>query len=126
MAKRKVKRKSKSRRPTAGRYHKNAAAESAEDRAIRRAVARFTNFHGDPPADIKRINLRRQDRVVLTVGEVKGIMYDTVRDGRRESYLHRFRSVKARPLLAVSSDGRQLYLIGGSYSVTARGIVDSA
>jgi hypothetical protein len=50
-------------------------------------------------------------------------MYSTVRDGRHENYVHRF-GAKSRPLLAASSDGTQLYLLGGAYNFTERGIVD--
>jgi len=58
------------------------------------------------------------------MGKCLGIMYETVRDGEREQYIHEFNKT-ARPLLTVSSDGLQLYLIGGSYSVTDKGIEDA-
>ena len=61
--------------------------------------------------------------VLIGIGEVDGIMYSTVRDGVLEKYVHRF-AKKARPLFAVSHDGKQLFMLGGAYNFTERGIVD--
>jgi hypothetical protein len=61
--------------------------------------------------------------VVLVVGECDGIMYTTVRDGNTEKYLHQFKK-SSRPLLCSSSDGKQLFLLGGAFDFTDRGIVD--
>lgn len=60
---------------------------------------------------------------VIVVGYCDGIMYETVRDGKTEKYLHRFKK-KSRPLLTASTDGKSLYLLGGAYDFTDRGIVD--
>ena len=59
----------------------------------------------------------------LTVGKCLGIMYETVRDGEHEQYLHEFAS-SARPYLVASHDGAQLALIGGDFEFTERGITD--
>jgi len=64
--------------------------------------------------------------VVFRVGTVDGVLYTTVRDGRTEKYIHEFRK-KSRPhlaVLAVSHDGKQLFILGGGYTFTERGIVD--
>ena len=50
-------------------------------------------------------------------------MYDTVRDGESEKYIHRFKK-RSRPLLVSSSDGKSLHILGGEYEFTDRGIVD--
>jgi hypothetical protein len=50
-------------------------------------------------------------------------VYRTTRDGVTEKYEHTFRS-KSRPALVSSSDGKQLYLLGGAYNITDRGIED--
>jgi hypothetical protein len=49
--------------------------------------------------------------------------YTTVRDGKRERYIHRFRK-KSRPLLAASSDGTSLQILGGEFEFTEAGIED--
>lgn len=61
--------------------------------------------------------------VMLVVGQCDGVMYTTVRDGKVEKYLHQFKE-SARPLLCSSSDGKQLFMLGGAYDFTDRGIVD--
>lgn len=61
--------------------------------------------------------------VGFKIGEVDGILYSTIRDGNPEKYIHRFKK-KSRPLLAASFDGSQLYILGGGYTFTERGIVD--
>lgn len=99
----------------------NPSAAAAE---VREAVARFTGFKGEAPARVSRVSVAAPPRVMLTIGECIGIMYRTSRGGRTDNYLHRFKK-SARPTLAVSSDGRSLYLLGGAYRVTDRGIEDA-
>ena len=57
------------------------------------------------------------------LGKLTSIGYIATRDGETAEYVHEFRS-SSRPQLASSADGSQLYLLGGAYSVTERGIVD--
>lgn len=92
--------------------------------AVQQAVDAYTGFRGDPPQSVDVIEVPQIDPVLLTMGECLGVMYETTRDGKREKYIHQFKK-SARPLLCVSSDGLQLYLIGGSYSVTDHGIEDA-
>lgn len=92
--------------------------------AVRQARKLFADFRGEQPRELVRVRLPKKPGALLTVGECIGIMYRTRRDGQVDNYLHRFKK-KARPTLAVSSDGRQLYLLGGAYSVTDRGIEDA-
>jgi len=62
--------------------------------------------------------------VALKIGQCDGVLYTTVRDGKTERYIHKFKK-SSRPLLAVSFDGRQLIMLGGAYQFTDRGIVDN-
>jgi len=50
-------------------------------------------------------------------------MYSTVRDGVLEKYIHKFHK-RDCPLFVVAPDGKSLYLLGGVYNFTERGIVD--
>lgn len=61
--------------------------------------------------------------VALIVGYLDAVMYETIRDGKVEKYIHKFKK-KSRPLLASSYDGNQLLILGGGYNFTDRGIVD--
>ncbi len=74
------------------------------------------------PEFVDTVEIPRHDVGVL-IGECDGILYTTVRDGKKESYIHKFKK-KARPIFAVSHDGTQLYLLMGAYRFTDRGIVD--
>lgn len=84
----------------------------------------YEDFSGQKPETIVKIKKPDYDDVIVVFGECEGVLYKTMRDGEIEHYIHRFRA-KSRPLLAVSSDGKQLYLLDGSYKFTDRGIVDT-
>lgn len=90
---------------------------------IDEARRRYSRFSGHTEFKQGVVKVPRRAREMLAVGKVLGIMYETVRDGRRENYLHKFRE-QSRPLFAVSSDGTQLHMLGGAYRFTERGIVD--
>jgi len=61
--------------------------------------------------------------VALKIGQCDGVLYTTVRDGKTEKYIHKFKA-RSRPLLVTSFDGKQLLMVGGSFRFTERGIVD--
>jgi hypothetical protein len=90
------------------------------------AAARLReDFTGHRPRakDVVRIAKPVYPDAVVVIGECDGVQYTTVRDGEVESYIHRF-GKNSRPLLCSSPDGKQLFLLGGAYSFTDRGIVD--
>lgn len=66
----------------------------------------------------------RAPKTGLVIGELDGVLYTTVRDGKREKYIHRFRK-NSRPLLVSAHDGKSLHILGGEYEMTERGIVDN-
>ena len=86
------------------------------------AVKLYENFTGDKPTYIDTVKLPVDD-VAMAIGYCDGVLYTTVREGQTEEYVHRFKK-GARPVLGVSSDGKQLYLLGGDYRFTDRGIED--
>ena len=90
---------------------------------VDRAGRAYSEFTGHPVKGARRVNVKNF-RVGWPLGKLDGVMYSTVRDGKAEKYIHRFRS-RSRPLLAVSSDGTQLGIVGGQFQVTEAGIEDS-
>lgn len=101
-------------------YKKNPAPR--ESAAVDAAAARLERFSGHAAKTVTRV---REPHVAaaLVVGKLDGVLYSTVRDGRAEKYIHKFRS-NSRPLLCASSDGRQLRIVGGRFEFTEAGIED--
>jgi len=84
------------------------------------AKRRFQSFFGRKPKRDEVGDIDLGSDTVLVVGELDGVMYKAI--GEEKSSLHRFNK-NDRPLLCVSSDGRQLYAIKGSYRFTDRGFI---
>lgn len=84
----------------------------------------YEQFTGHDAVDEFSIDKPTIPDVLLAVGEIDGIMYSTIRDGVAEKYIHKFKK-SCRPIFAVSHDGKQLFMVGGSYTFTDRGIVDA-
>ncbi len=89
---------------------------------IKQAQELFKDFRGDEPEGTRRVKLRNP-KTGFVIGEMDGVLYTTVRDGKREKYIHNFKA-KSRPLLVGSYDGKSLHIIGGRYEFTERGIED--
>lgn len=83
----------------------------------------YRNFTGHKAADVTVVDKPAVPDVMSVIGEIDGIMYSTVRDGKHEKYCHQFRK-KSRPLFAVSPDGNMIYILGGAYKFGERGIID--
>ncbi len=90
---------------------------------IQKAASRYERFTGHDAEDYGKIEVPALPKVAACIGECDGIMYTTIRDGREEKYIHEFKG-KAKPLLCVTPDGKQILLVGGHYTFTERGIVD--
>ena len=88
-----------------------------------KAVQLFQAFTGHNPEYVDTVKMPDFPEVALKVGDCLGIMYETVRDGKKERYIHEFRG-KSRPLLISSHDGKQLFLLGGRYVFKEDGIND--
>lgn len=90
-------------------------------KGLRAAAARlFKKFTGHRPrqSDIYMVNC---SDMVVEIGTVNAIVYETVRDGIKEKYYHEF---KSRPVLAISHDGKQAYILAGGYRFTEKGFVN--
>jgi hypothetical protein len=88
----------------------------------REARKRYADFTGHRSTAGRTVNLPTP-RAALKVGTLDGVLYTTVRDGREESYIHKFRK-RSRPTLAVGSNGKSLHVLGGEFEFTDRGIED--
>ena len=83
------------------------------------ATRLFEKFTGEKANNNNVANVTLSD-IVLTVGKLDSIIYTTVRDGKEETYHHQFDD---RPVLAVSHDGNQIYILAGEYEFTEKGFI---
>jgi len=89
---------------------------------VQQAARLFEDFTGHEAGHTRKVLWTVPD-VAAQFGELEGVIYNTVRDGKSERYLHKFKK-KSRPLLGVSHDGKQLVVVGGHYQFTEAGIED--
>lgn len=87
------------------------------------ASKRLEDFSGHPVSHLESAYSRSPQKTGLIVGELDLVGYRAKRDGKVERYGHHFRK-NSRPLLAVTSDGKQLHIVGGQYEFTEAGIED--
>jgi hypothetical protein len=86
------------------------------------ACAKFREIRRFAPGRTLRLRCPRlMPRVLVQIGELRGLIYTTDRGmpGNRRTYIH---FMERPPLLACNSRGDQLYVLGGEYRVTRRGI----
>lgn len=97
--------------------------DGATARGLDKARNAFRAFSGMEPAELIQVEAGSVPRMAWLLGEMEEVLYNTTRDGKRERYLHPFKK-SARPLLAVDAETGKLFLVGGEYTVTDRGITD--
>lgn len=87
--------------------------------AARELSARFHCFPSG--AEIRRRCRREVPPVLVGLGELCGVIYrsDRGQPGRPRKFVHLF---ERPPLLACDPGGAQLYVVGGAYRVTRRGL----
>jgi len=90
---------------------------------VSRAAELYEKFSGHDAEEVGRVDKPVVPDVLIAIGDCDGILYTTVRDGVVEKYIHKFKN-SAKPLFCVSPDGTALFLIGGNFDFTERGIVD--
>ena len=89
---------------------------------IRGAVDLFRRFTGMEPQHVDEYEIQIP-KVGMIIGQCDGVLYTTVRDNEKLSYIHEFDG-RSRPLLCSSWDGKQIFIVGGHYNFTEDGIVD--
>ncbi len=88
-----------------------------------RAKQGFKAFTGHEPKKSQVAKLDGSDVAGYALGDMVGVAYEATRDGQTDQYFHRFKKA-ARPKLVSRDDGKQLYIAGGKYKITDRGIED--
>jgi hypothetical protein len=102
---------------------RRAGRESAAaSGGLREAQRRYRLFHCFAPANVIRAPCSRLiPEVLVHLGYLRGLIYSSDKGSATQpkSYIH-FMETPAR--LACNPEGTQLYIIGGRYRVTPRGI----
>lgn len=88
--------------------------------SVAQAEKLFRSFFDREPQDNEVARVKSDDDIAIVIGEQVGVLYQLA--GEDKPMLHRFRK-SDRPLLLVSSDGRQIYTLKGAYRFTKRGFV---
>lgn len=88
-----------------------------------RAAKAYEDFTGRKPTVARVSRLPSQNVTGWQMGPLVGVAYEATRDGKRQRYFHEFKK-SARPNLVAQDDGRKLYIEGGRYKVTDRGVED--
>jgi len=92
------------------------------DSGFDRARHLFQECHSFEPPRVIRTNCRRLiPDVLVNLGELRGLIYrsDKGQCGQPRTFIH---FMDTPPRLACDESGRQLYIVGGKYQVTSRGI----
>lgn len=100
-------------------------AKLSQRKDVRRAASLYERFSGHEAEILGKVRIPALPKTGVAIGKCVGILYDTVRDGVAEKYIHKF-AKKDAPILVVSPDGKQILLVGGRYTFTERGIVDAS
>lgn len=107
---------------TFGATKRNPSPRAADSRELAQARRAYRDFTGREPDRVNRYRLP-DGTAGWALGPMPEIHYIATRDGETAHYVHKFRP-GCRPLLGVSADGSQLYVLGGAYRVTNAGITD--
>jgi hypothetical protein len=98
----------------------STASRASERRELEVAQGLFEAFAGFAPP---RVAIRRVDRtipeVLVDMGALRGVVYTKDLGGTKRTYIH---FMDDPPRLMCDAEGRQLYVLGGSYRITRRGI----
>lgn len=106
--------------------NKNPVSHGADRlKLMQNATRLYEEFTGDGGEVIAKIPRIVVPKSLAVIGEIDAIEYRTRRNGEKELYRHSFTS-SARPLFCVSPDGKQIFIVGGDFTFTKRGIVDNS
>jgi hypothetical protein len=103
--------------------HESTDAEgqpTQREHQLARAGCLFEAFTGVATQRVatRQIN-RTMPQVLVDMGALRGLVYTKDHCGTGETYIH---FMEDPPRLMCDADGRQLYVLGGSYRVTRRGL----
>ena len=93
------------------------------DEVMDQARSLFRSFHSFPAFGMRRARcLRTAPEMMVQLGQLKGLIYSSDRGqcGKPRTFVH---FLETPATLAANPEGTQLYIMGGRYRVTRKGIV---
>jgi hypothetical protein len=107
--------------PSAGGASSSLATSRPIDAAVRSAAKLYQQFTRMPARSIERVaHARLMPPVVIEIGRLAGLVYRSSKwVGRPRTYIH---FMDDPPRLVSDATGRRLFIVGGSYRVTPKGI----
>jgi hypothetical protein len=96
---------------------------SGRGKRVRQGGKLFSDFTGYDDPNVSKISVDEWPKEMVYIGQVDFIGYTTERDGKVEAYRHDFKAA-SRPLFCTTPDGKRLFMLGGAFRFTERGIVD--
>lgn len=92
------------------------------EKALNAADSFYSNFHwGRDAKSVLKTQVKQIPEVLVSLGELHAIEYKAAKGERgKETYRHVFH--KEKPIVCCDPRGRDLYIVGGSYHITERGI----
>jgi prophage antirepressor-like protein len=104
-----------------------ASRANPHSQKLDQAAKKLEDFTGREATHVERARARSDERTGLVLGPLERVIYHAAREGIEGGatvrWDHKFRK-NSRPLLAVSTDGKQLHVVGGQYEFTEAGIED--
>jgi hypothetical protein len=100
----------------------NGVSNTPMSSDIDKGMTLYQKFNHFRPSRLMRIRHSRvMPPVAVELGELVGVIYrsDKGQPGSPRNYIH---FMEHPPRLASNAEGTQLYIVGGSYRVTSRGI----
>ncbi len=95
---------------------------SSLNRDLRKGIGLYRTFNRHGPTRLMQVTHPRViPPVVVELGDLMGLIYrsDKGQPGRPQTYIH---FMEEPPRLVSNTEGTQLYLVGGRYRITPRGI----
>lgn len=95
--------------------------ESSEEK---KALEKYEEINwGQKPDKVVQVPGKRKKmpKVLVEIGDLEAVVYRSAKSGKHERYLHFFDNPS--PMLTTTTDGQELFIVGGKAFVDKRGIV---
>lgn len=93
---------------------------------VRKAVDFYRDFHwGDDAEEVIETPVAPVPSALTEIGTLRSVVYETHKGGEHATWEHEFGEEGGEPpTLAVDPENEKLHIVGGTYTVEPRGIVD--